>query len=160
MKKVLEYEKLEERLPEIRKKGKIVLVGGCFDIVHPGHIAFFEKAKQEGDTLIVLVESDKTVHKIKGEQRPINNQNDRARTISALHTVDFVIPLPFFESDENYFRLVKTIKPDIIAVTSGDPLLEAKTRQAEAVNGRIVEVIKRLPDYSTTKIADKIKNNL
>lgn len=160
MGKIIEYGKIEEYLPNIHKKGKIVLAGGCFDIVHPGHIAFFEKAKQAGDILIVVVESDEAVRKIKGEDRPINTLQDRARTISAIHPVDYVIPLPFFESDKNYFRLVKTIKPDIIAVTGGDPLYSIKSKQAEAVNGRVVEVIERIQDYSTTKIADKIKKNL
>lgn len=160
MGKILEYNKIKELLPEIHKKGKIVLAGGCFDIVHPGHIAFFENAKKEGDVLIILVESDEAVKKIKGKERPINTLKDRAGTISAIHSIDYVIPLPFFKSDENYFRLVKSVKPDIIAVTVGDPLYNMKLKQAEAVNGKVVEVIERIPDYSTTKIAEKIKMNL
>lgn len=131
---------------------KIVLVGGCFDILHLGHIRFLKQAKKLGDTLIVLLESDEKIKKIKGEGRPVNSQIIRAEILEALHDVDFVIKLPEIMEDADYDDLVKKIKPDYIAVTKGDSGLENKKRSAKLVNAKIIIATNLIEGYSTSKI--------
>lgn len=131
---------------------KIVLVGGCFDILHIGHIRFLKEAKKLGDTLIVLLESDQNIKKMKGGGRPVNSQKFRAEILEALRDVDSVILLPEIMTDKAYDDLVKKIKPDFIAVTKGDQGLQNKKRSAETVGAKVVEVIDLMVDYSTNKI--------
>ena len=139
------------------KDKKIVLVGGCFDIVHLGHLIFLEKAKAKGDILIVLLESDENIRKNKGQNRPINNQENRAIFLTKLKMVDYVIKLPEMKSDEDYLEILKKIKPNIIAVSEGDSALEKKKKQAKEIGARVLEVNKLIPHQSTSLIIDKIK---
>jgi rfaE bifunctional protein nucleotidyltransferase chain/domain len=136
---------------------KKVVVGGCFDIVHLGHLIFLEKAKAKGDVLIVLLESDENIKKNKGLSRPINNQNDRAFFLTKLKMVDYVIKLPEMKSDEDYLEILKKIKPKIIAVSEGDGGLEKKKKQAEEIGAKVIKVSKLIPHQSTSLIIDKIK---
>lgn len=138
-------------------KKKVVLVGGCFDIVHLGHVIFLEKAKAEGDVLVVLLESDENIKKNKGNNRPVNNQANRAEFLTKLRMVDKVIKLPEMKSDEEYLEIIKKIKPDIIAVSEGDENLEKKKIQAQGIGSRVVEVTKRIPKQSTSRIIEIIK---
>ncbi len=131
---------------------KIVLAGGCFDIIHIGHIEFLKNAKAAGDILVLLLESDESIKKLKGEKRPINNQENRSKILSSIQYVDYVIPLPRIYKTQDYNDLVLKIKPTIIAITSGDPNLENKKHQAKSVNGKIKVVLKKMPDHSTTKL--------
>lgn len=131
---------------------KTVIVGGCFDILHLGHIRFLRQAKKLGDILIILLESDKKIKKIKGDARPVNSQKVRAEILSALRDVDFVILLPGIMEDTDYDDLVKKIKPDFIAVTKGDLGLENKKRSAKLVGAEVRIVINRLKNYSTGKL--------
>ena len=90
-----DYSKLEKIVKELREKGKkVVLAGGCFDIVHPGHKYFFEQAKKYGDILMINVANDKKVREYKGETRPIQPQEYRAQIISAFGVVDYVTVHP------------------------------------------------------------------
>ena len=136
---------------------KLVLAGGCFDILHTGHIEFLKNAKLAGDTLIVLLENDQRIRKLKGQNRPINSQSDRALVLSNLSMVDFVICLPTFEKDQEYEALVKMIQPDIIAVTLGNPIFEWERTYIKNVGAEIVEVIKPISDYSTTNLIKKAR---
>jgi D-beta-D-heptose 7-phosphate kinase/D-beta-D-heptose 1-phosphate adenosyltransferase len=86
-------------------KGRIVLTGGCFDILHIGHVRFFPEAKKMGDYLVVLLESDKNVKKLKGENRPVFIQKERAEMLSALGSVDLVVLLPMTRTDRDYLNL-------------------------------------------------------
>ncbi len=135
---------------------KIVLVGGCFDILHEGHFAFLKAAKEQGDTLLVLLESDESVQKRKGENRPVNTQLMRAENLSQTPEVDYVLLLPHLKTDNEYYEMTNTIRPAIIAVTKNDPALQHKKRQADQVGGKVVEVIDRLPNLSTTDIINNI----
>lgn len=141
-----------DQLNKIGNKKK-VLVGGCFDILHIGHLKFLENAKKQGDLLVVLLENDQSVREKKGQNRPINNQKDRARLLAALSVVDFVILLPLMKDSLAYDQLVKKIKPQIIAVTNNDPEEAYKRRAAKLVGAKLVAVIKRISDQSTTKLA-------
>ncbi len=134
---------------------KIVLAGGCFDIVHQGHMAFLKMARAQGDSLFVLVESDESVKILKGKDRPINPQRNRAQKLASLPYVDIVIPLPRPFSDKDYDGLVNEIKPAIIATTKGDPGRKHKERQAREINAQVIDVSERMPNQSTTLIAKR-----
>jgi D-beta-D-heptose 7-phosphate kinase / D-beta-D-heptose 1-phosphate adenosyltransferase len=133
------------------KQQKIIFTNGCFDLLHSGHVRYLEKAKSFGDILIVGINSDRSVSVLKGEGRPINNENDRAYIIAALEVVDFVV---IFDEDTPY-NLIKSIKPNIL-VKGGD--YEGK----EVVGQNLVEQLK-IVDYinnkSTTKTIHRIQNS-
>lgn len=139
---------------KLKAQGKtIVLAGGCFDILHIGHILFLGEAKKQADVLFVLLESDETIQKIKGRGRPINSQQDRATLLLALALVDYVVVLPSLKSDKDYDQLIFKIKPTIIATTKNDPNKIHKIRQAKLSGAKIVEVIDRISNQSTSKLA-------
>ncbi len=143
------------------QKKKIVVVGGCFDILHIGHIYFLQRAKSLGDLVIVLLEDDKTIMGSKGVSRPIYIQKDRAKVLSELRSVDIVLLLGKMENDTSYDTLVKKIKPAIIAATFGDPYLHHKIRQAKLTGAQVIQ-IKKIKDSSTSNIATLLakKNTL
>ncbi len=148
----------ENKLSNLKSSNqKLVLVGGCFDILHAAHIEFLTLAKKQGDSLIVLLESDQKIKELKGERRPINSQQDRAVVLSNLSMVDYVLPLENLKNDDDYEILVKLIKPDIIAVTVGNKIYNWERDYIEKTGSKIVEVMERKPDYSTTKIEEKIR---
>jgi len=131
---------------------KVVLVGGCFDVLHPGHIIFLEKAKKQGDFLIVLLESDEKIKELKGKSRPVHTQKERAAILRSLKSVDQVILLPYMKNDDDYERLIQNLKPDVIAATSGVPDNFHKERIAKITGAKIKYVTKIIGDYSTTNI--------
>ncbi|MDQ5953089.1 MAG: D-glycero-beta-D-manno-heptose 1-phosphate adenylyltransferase [Patescibacteria group bacterium] len=136
-------------------KPKIVLVGGCFDILHYGHIYFLKKAKALGNVLIVAIESDKRVRELKGEDRPIHSQEQRKEVLESLKFVDKVIILKDKMTDKDYLYFVKQIKPTVIAVTRGDPILEKKLAQAKASGAKLVKIPK-IKSPSTSQILNTI----
>ncbi len=131
-------------------KKKIVFTNGCFDILHSGHVTYLAKAKKLGDILIVGLNSDDSVKRLKGKTRPINSQDDRALVLSSLECVDFVV---IFEQDTPY-ELIKTILPDIL-VKGGD-------YEANKVVGcdiaKEVKIVPLLKGKSTTNIIRNITN--
>lgn len=147
--------KLKEKLLIDAKE--IVVVGGCFDILHPGHLAFLKAAKDVGDTLIVFLESDESIRRLKGKDRPIQPQTIRAEALASLSVTDYIVLLKGALSDKEYDELILAIKPAIIATTEGDKAEYHKKRQAELSGSKLLHVIKRLPEYSTTKIVEKVK---
>ncbi len=131
---------------------KIVLVGGCFDILHYGHVEFLKKAKAYGDRLVVALESDESVRRKKGDARPIHSQKQRKEMLEALVSVDEVLPLPPTHGDRDYYELVRRIKPSVIAVTEGDPKKMNKYEQAKEIGAELVE-IPRVHTPSTSQLA-------
>jgi rfaE bifunctional protein nucleotidyltransferase chain/domain len=131
---------------------KNVLVGGCFDILHYGHISFLKQARAHGDRLVVMLESDESIRQLKGETRPIHTQNKRKEMLESLTFVDEVIPLPLLHGDEAYFTVVETVNPAIIAVTEGDPIIEKKRRQAEKIHAELL-IIPKIHTPSTSQLA-------
>ena len=142
-----------------RKHKTIVLVGGCFDVLHLGHITFLEKAKKKGDVLIVLLESDENIKKFKGNNRPVNNQENRAKMLMSLKMVDQVVKLPEMKTDDEYLEIIKKIRPTIIAVSENDKNLRNKTNQAKLVGAKIVKVTNLIPHQSTSRIIEIITEN-
>jgi len=151
MEKIIDLQKLEKFLSG-ESKGRIVLTGGCFDILHIGHVRFLSEAKRMGDYLVVLLESDKKVKELKGKSRPVFIQKERAEMLAALGCVDLVVLLPMMENDDDYLNLVMKVKPDIIAVTEDDPQIENKRRQAREVGGKL-KIISLIKTFSTSKLA-------
>lgn len=159
MEKILEIQNISEKINRLKKGNKkIVLVGGCFDILHAGHILFLEAAKKEGDILIVLLESDDNIKKIKGNNRPINSQENRQIILSALKNVDYIIPLSGVTTNSEYDRLMIQIKPDVVAITEGDSQLNLRSKQCDSVGATLKIVIEKVENRSTTALIKKIKN--
>ena len=103
---------------KLKREGKkLVLAGGVFDILHIGHVKFLEAAKKKGDILFILLESDESVKKYKGINRPINGQKERAMILSFLRPIDYVIILKEMKTNSDYDKLIINLKPDIIATT-------------------------------------------
>lgn len=150
IKTVQDIEKISERLKKQNKK--IVFTNGCFDILHKGHVSYLDVAKSFGDVLILGLNSDESVKRLKGENRPINTQDDRAYILSALECVDYVV---IFDEDTPY-ELISKVRPDVLVkgsdyegkeVVGSDIALE--TKLVEFVDGK-----------STTKTIEKIKKEI
>ena len=116
MGKLIEQSKIEELTNQIKKQGKtIVATNGCFDILHVGHVRYLKKSKEFGDVLIVGLNSDASVRSIKGPNRPINNEFDRAEVLCALNSVDYVV---LFDEDSPR-DLLELIKPNVYTKGAG-----------------------------------------
>lgn len=160
MSKIINISRAVEISKKLKEQNKtIVLVGGCFDILHIGHIEFLKQAKRKEDFLFVLLESDEAIRKLKGVNRPINTQEDRARVLSALEAVDYIIAIPLFETSKKYDDLIKKIKPDTIAMTEGDPYKRHKERQARLIQARAINVIRKISNKSTTSLIKLLAEN-
>lgn len=110
-KKIISLSEAKRTSSKLRsKKKRIVFTNGCFDLVHAGHIKYLQKAKALGEVLVVGVNSDSSMKRIKGPKRPIIKQNDRAKVVAALEAVDYVII--FYEKTP--LKLIKAIKPDVL----------------------------------------------
>lgn len=131
---------------------KTVFTNGCFDLLHLGHARYLEEAKELGDVLIVGVNSDESVRKIKGANRPINPQNDRAELVASLEPVDFVT---FFD-EETPIELIKKIGPDI-HVKGGDYRID-DLPEAEVVKsyGGEVVILNEVKGKSTSALIETI----
>jgi FAD synthetase len=134
-----------------REKRTIALVGGCFDILHLGHITFLEEAKKQADNLWVFLESDKKIKFTKGSGRPIHDEKSRAKILSAIQFVDYVVILPFLTKGEEYDDLVKKLAPDVIVTTEGDKHLPYKQRSANLVGAKLIQV-PFIKDFSSSKL--------
>jgi rfaE bifunctional protein nucleotidyltransferase chain/domain len=131
---------------------KIVFTNGCFDLIHTGHTRYLARARSFGDILIVAVNSDDSVRRIKGEKRPINPQDQRAETLAALESVDFVTI--FDEPDPQ--RIISELQPDVL-VKGGDWPVEKIVGRAvvEARGGKVISV-PYIEGASTSGIIEKI----
>jgi FAD synthetase len=160
MNKIIEIDEAIKIASKLRKQSKtIVVAGGFFDVLHLGHIKFLEKAKKEGNYLFVLLEDDAKAKKSKGKARPVNSQKDRAEILSSIQSVDYVIMLKNMTNNNLYDKILLQIRPNVIATTYGDPYVERKKTQAKLVQGKVVCVIRRISDLSTTKYIESININ-
>ena len=148
---------LDQLLPEVnayRKQGKsIAFTNGCFDILHAGHVAYLRQAKAQGDILVLGVNSDRSIRKIKGKDRPVNKQDDRLMVLSELSSVDYVI---VFDKDTP-MNLLKAIKPDVL-VKGGDYTKDKVVGHefVESYGGKVT-VVGLVEGRSTTNIIQKIE---
>jgi rfaE bifunctional protein nucleotidyltransferase chain/domain len=147
------YVKSIKELVDIRnnlkkENKKVVFTNGCFDILHAGHVDYITKAKEKGDILIVAVNSDASVKRIKGSLRPIVPQHERAFIISFLKPVDYVV---IFEEDTPY-EMIKQLVPDILVKGEDWSIENIIGRDIVETNGGKVETIKFVNYQSTTNI--------
>jgi len=151
----IKAETLALLIRDFQNKGKkIVFTNGCFDILHPGHSAYLAEAKALGDILVVGVNSDASVQRLKGDKRPIMPEQARARLLAALTAVDFVT---IFNEDDPY-QLIKLLEPDIL-VKGGDWDTSAIVgRDLVTARGGSVQSLPFIDQYSTTSIIEEILN--
>lgn len=153
-KKIWKYEDLDTCIHTFKNQ-KVVLVGGCFDLLHFGHHTFLQNAKNEGDILLVALESDEHI-KHKKNRQPIHTQQERAEILAALSYIDAIILLPYMSRDDEYRELVQNIKPSVIAVTAGDPHKGKKAHHAQNIGAEIVEVTSLIPRFATSAIIESL----
>ena len=154
MNKILERTALKDKLEELRKKGKkIAFTNGCFDILHVGHVRYLREAKKTADVLVLALNSDSSVRSIKGEKRPLMNENERAEILAALEFIDFIT---IFE-ELTPLELICCLKPDIL-IKGGDwPEEKVVGREEVKAWGGRVAIIPEIEGKSTTNIVEKIK---
>lgn len=137
---------------EYRGSRRVVFTNGCFDLLHPGHISSLEQARSLGDVLVVALNSDASVRSAKGASRPVIPESERAEVLAALAAVDYVV---IFE-EATPRELIAHLLPDVL-VKGADWAGEIVGRtEVEAAGGRVVSVPLE-PEYSTTKIVEKIR---
>jgi len=131
----------------------LVFTNGCFDILHAGHVDYLQKARQLGDALLVGLNNDESVRKLKGDSRPIVDEKARAMVLAALEAVDAVVHF----KEETPGRLIDQVQPDVL-VKGGDYLAEEIVGyQTVTTKGGTVKVLPFLEGHSTTNIIKKIK---
>lgn len=151
--KIKEREELVGVLTRLRSEGKrVVFTNGCFDLLHLGHVTYLEEARRFGDVLVVGVNTDESVRRIKGPGRPVVPLRQRMAVLAALEAVDYVVP---FEEDTPY-DLIKSLRPHVL-VKGGD------WRPEEVVGRDLVEEVRIVPyleGFSTTGLIEKIREGL
>lgn len=155
--KVLTRPQAAEVVREAKSAGKtVVFTNGCFDILHVGHVRYLREARATGDVLVVGVNTDESVRRLKGPERPINAENDRAEVLAALECVDYIT---LFDEDTPV-ELIQAIRPDV-DIKGGDYVIEdmPEAKVMHAIGGR-VEIIPfsatESVDYSTTKTIGRL----
>ncbi len=150
---VIKQSQLKNILSRERKKGKkIVFTNGCFDILHYGHIKLLETAKSKGDILIVGLNSDSSVKRLKGEGRPVQGERARAGILMSLRMVDYVVIF----NETTPLRLIKSIKPDVLVKGSDYRDKKVVGREEVEKRGGEVYLFPLIKGYSTTDIISQI----
>jgi D-glycero-beta-D-manno-heptose 1-phosphate adenylyltransferase len=155
LRKIIAWDKLPEWRKAMRSSGKkLVVTNGCFDLLHLGHVSYLQTARNQGDALLIGVNGDKAVRQLKGPERPLNEEADRAAVLAALESVDGVCIFP----ERTATNFLSVAQPDIY-VKGGDYTLETLNREerrtVEQAGGKIV-IIPFVPGKSTTTLLKKI----
>jgi D-glycero-beta-D-manno-heptose 1-phosphate adenylyltransferase len=154
--KIIAYPELSKWRQQFRGGRKLVVTNGCFDLLHIGHVTYLEKARNLGDLLLVGVNSDAAVRGLKGEGRPVNNEEDRAAVLAGLESVDAVCIFP----DVRATQFLAAAKPDIY-VKGGDYTLDTLDQTERSVveqGGGKIELIPFVPGKSTTSLLQKLSS--
>ncbi len=150
---VFSFNEIKQKLDPIKKTKKIVFTNGCFDLLHVGHIRYLQEAKKLGDFLFVGINSDSSVKTLKGPNRPIQNENDRAEILASLGCVDAVCIF----SEDNPLNLIKQVSPNVL-VKGGDWKPDQIIGSDFVIsNGGIVKSLQFHQGRSTTNIINKSK---
>lgn len=153
--RVVSIKKIKEIVKREREKGrKIVFTNGCFDLIHAGHIYLLKRAKSLGDILIVGLNSDRSVKKIKGNDRPIYSEKERAFILSEIKPVDYVVLF----NDETPLKLIEAIKPDVLVKGSDWELRNIVGSDIVKGHGGKVVRVPIFKNLSTTYILKKIRS--
>ena len=148
--KILSLPALLKKLPALRRQGKtVVFTNGCFDLMHIGHVKYLEEASKGNRVLIVGLNSDTSINRIKGPSRPIIRQKSRAAVLAALESVDFVVIF----NEATPYKIIAAIKPDILV--KGADWKGRSVVGEDLVNK--VEFVRYIQGFSTTNIIEKIK---
>ena len=151
--KIKTREELKLTIDEARRQGKkIVTTNGCFDILHVGHLRYLQQAKEQGDILIVAINSDESVRAIKGDKRPLVPEDERAEVLAALECVDYVMIFPELDP----IQFLHDLRPDI-HVKGGDYKLDQviERETVESLGGEM-RLIPGAPGKSTTNLIERI----
>ena len=155
--KIIDMKKLAQRAAELRDMGKkLVATNGCFDLLHLGHVRYLQTAHALGDALVVGVNGDESARKLKGPNRPLNNERERAEVLAALECVDFVTIFPELRAT----RFIETAAPAIYA-KGGDytaEKLNAEERTALQKIGAEIRIIPFEKGYSTSRLLERLRN--
>ncbi len=156
-KTMVEQDELLELVKAARAKGeRIVMTNGCFDLLHPGHLAYLQEAASEGDRLVVAVNSDESVRGLKGDQRPINPLKDRMEMLAGIKGVDWVCAF----AEETPRDLIAAVLPDVL-IKGGDYKAEEIAGYEEVKNsGGEVKILSLVGDHSSTRLIDRIRDKL
>jgi len=152
---VTRQELLDIRTRLREKKRRVVFTNGCFDILHRGHVAYLERAKDLGDVLIVGLNTDASVQGLKGPGRPVVDQDDRAHVLAGLASVDFVC---LFD-EETPQKLIELLVPDVLVKGADWAVADVVGREVVEAAGGSVRTIEFLPDRSTSRIIEKIRKS-
>jgi len=145
---------LTKELASARSGRKVVLTNGVFDILHVGHVRYLQEARAQGDMLVVAMNTDASVKKIKGQTRPLQNENDRAEILAALGCVDYVTMF----SEKTAEDVVRVVKPDVY-VKGGDYKIETLPEaQVVFAYGGSVKLLQFVDGKSSTNIINKMKS--
>ena len=151
--KIVKLPALKKKIARPRKQGyKIAFTNGCFDILHWGHVQYLQGAKKAARILIVGLNSDRSVRKIKGPKRPIVNEQARANVLASLSCVDYVVLF----NEETPLDLIKAVKPDILIKGADWKGKGAVGSDYVRANGGKIEYIKYIPGFSSTDIVKRI----
>lgn len=156
MNKIFSWEEAEETVQQWKDMGQeVVFTNGCFDILHAGHIAYLWEANELGDKLVIGLNSDKSVKKLKGKNRPIQKEDDRAEILAALEIVDAVVVF----NENTPEKLIKLLLPDVL-VKGGDYKVKDIAGAKQVLeNGGLVEVLSFVKGKSTSAIEQKIRKS-
>lgn len=152
--KIKSLDEARKKVAEWKAKGeKVVFTNGCFDILHLGHIDYLEKAANMGDRLVIGLNSDDSVSRFKGPERPIQDQKSRARILAALQFTDLIV----FFNEDTPLALISELLPDVLV--KGSDYLAENIVGADVVQGAggKVTTLDFVPGYSTSKVIEKIK---
>lgn len=152
--KIIDRKNLNEQLQQWKTENKkIVFTNGCFDILHLGHVDYLSKAADMGDVLVIGLNADESVSRLKGAHRPINNEQSRGMILAAL---EFVYAVVRFDEDTPY-ELIKQVQPDVLVKGADYTIEQIVGYDIVTAKGGQVKTINFLPGYSTSAIEKKIK---
>ena len=153
--KIISFDNIQKQVLKWREENKkIVFTNGCFDIIHRGHVDYLSKAKDLGDILIIGLNTDQSVRNIKGNTRPIQDENSRAIILASMQFVDTIV----FFSEPTPYTLIKEIQPDILVKGADYKKEDIVGYDIVSQRGGTVETIEFIEGYSTSNIERKIKN--
>ena len=149
----------KEDLPKIKEKFKskiVVLTSGCFDLIHQGHIYHLKESKKQGDILIVALNSDQSIKKLKGEKRPILDQNQRIEILSSMCWCDYIC---LFD-ERDIVEIIYLLKPDVFCIGEESVINFPQEITAAKKNNCSISIIKRKKEFSSSLLIQKIKDSL
>jgi len=151
--KIKNLNTLKRIVSSLKSRGKkIVFTNGCFDILHYGHVKYLQESKRRGDILVVAVNSDASIRRIKGKKRPIVNEKDRLRTLAALESIDYVVLF----NEDTPLETIGLLKPDLLVKGADWDKNDIVGRDVVLSYGGRVKNIKLIKNRSTTALIKKI----